>query len=705
MKRPPGKELELLLEIGTEEIPYAALESLREKGNNLGCFIEGLLGNALLPGYQIATYQTPRRITLHVKGIAPSFEEAQVIQGPRREICYTAGGQPTQALEGFLKKNRISLKDVSEEDGRILIRRTNRIVTAQFLKEKLPWLVGRLAFPKMMRWDESGVTFPRPIRWILSLYGGKPLSFKMGGLAAGAKTIGLGPARSEKSVRNFKDYGAFLKREGILLEACRGTEGERRRRIRQDVERELKRSGGSPQKLNRALLDEVTNLVERPAVFAGTFNGTYLKLPKEILIASMAKYQRLFSVETANGKLLPNFIACANGRFRSLAKIRSNYEQVLNARLADAAFFYEEDTKEKLVQKRERLKQLTYHQRLGSMYDKSERMRKLASHLAKRLSFDEKTLARACELAKNDLVTAMVKEFPSLQGIVGGHYARISGEPEEVAQAIREQYLPKGEVAEELPATPFGSALSFLEKLDHLVGCFYAGESPTGSSDPYGLRRSANGVFKIILSEKWSLSLSEMVEANAALLDKALTAQKDRGERLASFLKERLKAIFKEEGYREDLIDAVLKGPDDPVGAREKLASLSEMMKRQKEQFLSAFKVIERTHNILKPIHPKEREGMEVRPDLFRDDIEKELWSRYNKDQPSITKLIGESAWAKATERYGEVFADVLHEFFEKVMVNAEDPQVRRNRLALMKEINELYTGPVADLSKLVMNT
>ena len=696
---------ELLLEIGTEEVPCAYLDSLKEASNNLCLIVEELLKQALHPDKTVKSYQTPRRMTLHIRGLVPSYSVEELMVGPKKEICYTPDGKPTPALEGFLRRYQGALKEAVEEGGRLVIRRKKRVITREVLKEKIPELIRRLGFPKMMRWDGSDLRFPRPIRWLLCVYDGQVLRFRIGDLEAGGKTYGLGPGRKEKRITRPTDYFAFLKKEGILLEACQVKgEGDRKRFIRGQLEKQLKKLGGSAAKMNGVLLDEVTNLVECPTLFSGQLNRAYLTLPKEILLAGMSKYQRLFSVEDDKGRLLSYFIACANGRFSSLTKVKRNYEQVLNARLEDAGFFYAEDTQTSFAAKRESLKLLIYHQKLGTMYDKSERMKKMASRFAKLLRFDEKELTRACELAKNDLVTEMVKEFPSLQGIVGSYYAKRSGESEGVCRAIREQYLPKGEILDELPESPLGCAVSFLEKLDHLIGCFYAGESPTGSSDPYGLRRAANAIFKIALGQAWRFSLTEMIEANSELLEKSLTAQRDRRGKLLNFLKDRLKAILKEEGFREDLIEAVVADVDDPVQMREKLVSLKQMMETQQEHFLAAFKVVERTHNILKPIQPKEKERMgDVRPDLFQDEIEKRLWTIYNKDRDSITRLIGERAWGKATQRYGEVFFDILHQFFEKVLVNAEDEAVRINRLAMMKEINELYTGPVADLSKLMM--
>ncbi|MFH1857456.1 MAG: glycine--tRNA ligase subunit beta, partial [Candidatus Omnitrophota bacterium] len=570
---------ELLLEIGTEEIPASYLASLGYPYNSLADFAQTRLEMSLdikLDKSNFKSYQTPRRIILHVSGLPDSSEKKEEIVGPKTEICYQSDGQPTATLQGFLKSKQATLKDVREEKGRVVIRRTKKVVTRAVLKEILPECIRSLGFPKMMHWDENGIRFPRPIRWVLCLLNGKVFSFplkaydqKPGGLEANDQTFGWGPFKNRsKKIRHWRDYEAFLKKEGVRLEACApGRDGERKSFIRAQVVRQIKGMGGSPAHLDENLLSEVNNLVEKPVVFSGHFDKKFLFLPKEVLIASMSKYQRVFSVENQKGELLPNFIACADGA-PSVEKVKKNYEHVLNARLEDAKFFYEQDTKEAFLGKREKLKLLIYHQSLGTMFEKSERMKKLAEHLASRLPLDANRLIRACEFAKNDLVTEMVKEFPSLQGVIGDYYARKAGEGEDVALAVREQYLPKGDMLQELlqearkrgseglPESDLGAAVSLLEKLDHVVGCFVAGESPTSSSDPYGLRRAANAVFRIILDRRWKFSLREIIEENAKLLNRPQRmAQGDRKGRLFAFLKDRLKGIFKERKYREDLIE------------------------------------------------------------------------------------------------------------------------------------------------------
>lgn len=688
------KEGEFLLEIGTEEIPSSYLEE------GLRLLVDTFKRLPELRGkFDVEGYQTPCRFILHARGLPFSFEKEEEIFGPPKEICYQSDGKPTPALEGFLKRHQTTVKEIGEEGGRIVLRRKTVTSTRQSLLKQLPLLISALSFPKLMRWEKSGFRFPRPIRWVLSLYDGKALPFSLKPLRAGTKTYGGGPVRKQKMVRHPKEYFAFLKRSGILLEKwIPEGEGERRRFIREQLEKQLKRLGGDPRKIDQDLLREVTNLVEVPLLFAAGFDRKYLSLPKEILIASMAKYQRVFSVEDSQGRLLPHFVACANGSI-VLAKVRKNYEQVLNARLEDAAFFYAEDSQKPFSEKRGGLKLLVYHQKLGTMHDKSERMKKLASHFVREVRVDEKDLLRACELAKNDLLTEMVKEFPSLQGVMGYYYAKGEGETEGVSRAIWEQYLPKGSDAK-FPTTPLGAALSFVEKLDHLVGCFYASEFPTGSVDPYGLRRAANAVFRILLDQKWKLSLTGLIGPHFKLFSSDSNASK-----LQGFLQERLKSLFREKGFRTDLVDAVVTTIDEPVQMAEKLSSLSEMMERRPNDFLAAYKVIERTNNILKPLSLKEkREIGEVKPDLFQEELEKRLWDVYNKDKGSIQRLIHEKAWTEATAQYGHSFSEILHQFFEKVLVNVENRPVRQNRLVLMKAINELYTETVADLAKLQMN-
>ncbi len=699
-KQKQNNSSELLLEIGTEEIPWSYLEGLGDPERGLNAIVKTLLPESFRDEAEIRSFQTPCRIVLWVLGLPPFDERKEEVVGPRKEACYGSDGKPTAALQGFLKSKNAAARDLTEEKGRMVIRRSVRTSTETLLKIQIQHLVQLLSFPKMMRWNERDIRFPRPVRWLLCLYNGKVLPLSDLPFKADRKTFGLGPFKKPRSIQKPPEYFSFLKKEGILLEefSTPDGEGERKRTIRKQCEQLVRRLGGDPARIDPALLAEVTNLVEKPFLFAGTVNKTYLDLPKEVLIASMAKYQRLFAVEDRRGKLLPSFIACANGR-PSLVKIRKNYEQVLNARLEDAHFFFTADMRETLSRKRDRLKQLIYHRKLGTMFDKSERMAEVASALAGKVGVQEFALAQAARLAKNDLVTAMVKEFPSLQGVIGYYYARREGVSEEISRALWEQYLPKGTDAE-LPKTALGAALSFLEKLDHLTGFFHAGEVPTGSMDPYGLRRAANALFRILLERKWHLPFAELVEKNLERFSAALETRL----KLHEFLLERLKSICRERGYRSDLVEAVSRDLRDPVETEKKLSSLSQMMSTQKETFLAAFKVVERTHNILKPVQPKEQQGLgSVRPDLFQDEIEKNLWNLYNTGKRPIEKLIAESAWSQATARYAQTFSETLHQFFDKVLVNVEDPGIRRNRLALMKEINELYTKPVADLSKLII--
>lgn len=689
-----GKQGEFLLEIGTEELPSPFLDYLKNIFE-LTQFTKTLLAEILQETAVVENYQTPRRIIYYIRGLRNFFEKEERISGPRKGVCYGPDGKPTKALEGFLKRYKATVNEVVEENGRIIIRRKVRKLTRHYLKEKVPLLIS-VGFLKRMRWDESPLSFPRPIRWILCLYNDQILNFSQGRLQAGRETHGLGFHSTQKSIRNSGEYFKFLKKEGILLEICSPEkEGQRKLYIREQLKRQLAKIHGSPDKINESLLGEVANLVEKPVLFSGHFDKKYLNLPKEILGASMSKYQRIFSVENRSGELLPYFVACANGS-PSLARVRKNYEQVLNARLEDADFFFEEDTQEDFSRKREKLRLLVYHQKLGTMYDKSERMRQMAECFSQRLGVREKELLRSCELAKNDLVTEMVKEFPSLQGVVGYYYARRGGEGEEVALAIREQYL-------DLPKSPLGSALAFLERLDHLVGCFCAGETPTGSSDPYALRRAGSALFQILLHQGWSFPLEEMVEENRRLFVN-VPSSPETSKRLLRFLLERLKAIFREKGYREDLIEAVVQKVDEGTEAQQKLSSLKGMMEGEPDHFWAAFKVVERTHNILRPLPTQERQTIgPVKPDLFEDEIEKTLWKVYNNEKDPIVHLIGKGAWDQATLRYGRSFVDILHQFFEKVLVNVEDREIRRNRLAMMREINELYTKSVADLSKLMI--
>ncbi len=677
---------DFLIEIGTEELPAAYLDGaiahLREE-------TERLFREHHLAFGSIEAFGTPRRLVMLVRALeSVRHHPPEDIRGPSKQAAFTAQGKPTPALAGFLKSRGGTLaqtKVVAMGKGEYvyLVKPERRTPTAQALPSLITQLMARAKSPKTMRWDESGLRFARPVRWLLALYGSKPVKAAAGRLMSGSVTW-LGGPKQPKPVRIAapSNYFAALKRAGIVLD-----QRERKHKVEQLVQSAAKKQGGvpAPEVVTHGLVDEVTHLVERPVATVGQFDRKYLVLPRELLLASMAKYQRVFAIQTASGKLLPSFVAILDGAPRNVGGVRRMYEHILNARLADSLLFWEQDHQDlPLAHMSQRLKDVSFHEKLGSMAEKADRLHKLSTVLEQAWGLSSEQcsqLRQACQLAKADLVSTVVKEFPTLQGIVGKYYTLDSKEPQAVADAIGEHYLPIGN---ELPKTVIGSALAILDKHDTLASCFAIGIEPTGDQDPFGLRRAAQGIVEV----SWSIHKPLPVDRLGG------------GQRIRAYLAERLYTFgWPAPAPSRDLIDAVLSSPwEDLVNVMDRILALRQM--DGKPTLLRAAKVVERTHNILKSATLKQGD---VDPGRFQEPLERQLWDRYQQNRERVLHLIRSRSYAEATACYGETFFDPLHAFFEQVMVNVNEEAVQQNRLALMKAINVLYTEHIADLSKLVI--
>jgi len=678
-------ESDFLLEIGTEELPAAYLDAaivqLREETGRL-------FRDAHLSFGAVETFGTPRRLVALVRGLdVVRHHPPEEIRGPSKQAAFDAQGNPTPALNGFLKSRggtlaRTKIVTMGKSEYVYLIKPERRTPAAQALPGLVTQLLARVKFPKTMRWDGGGVRFARPVRWLLVLYGAKPVKVVVGRVVSGSRTW-IGGPKQPKAVTAAAPSGYFttLARAGVLLD-------QRRRRAKIDglVKSLAKKPGGvpAPETVSHGLLDEVTHLVERPVALAGQFDRKYLALPREVLLASMAKYQRVFALQTAGGKLLPRFVAILDGTPRNVAGVRHVYEHILNARLADSLLFWNQDQKRSLEAMRQQLSHVTFYEDLGSMAEKADRMHQLAAVFEKTWNLSQEQfshLRRACELAKADLVSTVVKEFPTLQGVIGNYYAEHQKESATVAEAIGEHYLPVGG---ELPKTLVGSALAILDKYDTLVSHFSKGRMPTGDQDPLGLRRAAQGIVEVA----WSIHKPLPVDRLGG------------GPRVRAYLAERLYTFaWPAPAPSRDLIDAVLGSPwDDLVNVMDRIRALRQMDGNQ--ALLRAAKVVERTTNILKGASLKQGRVDAAR---FKEPLEQQLWDRYQQNQDRVLQLVRSRSYAEATTAYGEAFFGPLHEFFERVMVNVEDEALQQNRLALMKAINVLYTAHIADLSKLAI--
>src|SRR5579863_181128 len=701
------QRVELLFEVGCEEIPAGMLpraESELKAGLEKQLTAENLMG-----GVTVESFSTPRRLTLWARGLP--LRQADVVSevtGPPKSVAYDALGAPTRAAVSFAEKQGVALHEIyflQTPKGEYLAAKNIKRgrATEHILTDMLPRILHDLYWPKTMTWTGlSGARFIRPIRWMVGLLGGKPLKFSYGGIDAGHVTRGhrfLGSASIR--VRTFADYEKQLRANGVVMRPSERL---------QKIERELAdcaKKGGYRIHEDADLLKLVTYLNEFPSVIQGDFDPAFLNLPDEILVTVMRGRQKYFAVEKRNGELAPHFLAVINLAKDGKGLVRAGHEKVLKARFADAQFFWESDQKCRLADYLPKLERVTYESRLGSYRDKVERIRSLSRWLAEQwfnLGIVQAHVAeadRAAELAKCDLSTEMVREFPELQGIVGGLYAKAQGEPDEVSDAVYDHYRPVG-LDDPIPRNTIGCAVALADKFDSIVGCFAVGVVPTGSSDPFALRRAALGIVKIILDKKLPLSLSLTVGAAAKALHanppkRAVTREQEK--QILDFLIDRARFVFREkEGFEYDEVNAVFRaGADDLVDARRRLDALRAIRKSKNfEPLTVSFK---RIRKILEKAAIPAGEPQDVQPELFEGEAERALHTSMLAAIPRVNEQKRAGQYREALEVIASLRPDV-DKFFEQVMVMAEDPAVRKNRLALLAELLREFTT-IADFSEM----
>jgi glycyl-tRNA synthetase beta chain len=693
---------DLLLEIGTEELPATyvppAIEQLRANA------VAALKEHGLAHGEVIAT-GTPRRLVLFAAEL-PVAQAARTeeISGPPEKAAFKDGA-PTRAASGFAEKNGVRVEDLVVKDtpkGRYLyaVKRIEGAPTPEILAQAiLPKLLQGLSFPKSMRWPQAQLTFARPIRRLLCLFGrdvvGESLGASLLRVRPGRTTIGhpflSGPRELALERADYGAYRALLKGHGVIVDR-----NERRAAIERDLEALFERWGA--RFTEHELLEEVTDLVEAPEVMEGAFDEKYLKLPREVIEAAMTDHQRYFPAVAADGALQPRFAFVANRPKDRAALVREGNERVLRARLEDSEFYLREDLKRPLPARVEALRGITFFDKLGTMHEKTERLVKLVQGLAAKQPHLE-AARRAALLAKADLTTELVKEFPQLQGAVGAKYAALQGEPDEVARAIGEQYMPRF-AGDELPKTGAGTALALAEKLDNLCGFFSLGLVPSGSADPYQLRRQALGVVRIFLERGLAQSLAGAIGLAARAYAKDAEPL---AARVREFIVERVKSLLIERGHRYDLVDAALAaGADDLVDLKARLDALAALSKEA--AFPDLVELVERTYNISKALDDP-RSGVArapVRPELFQDAHERAMHQAFEGVKARVAAAIERKSYVEAAHLYADALARPVHAFFEKVFVNVEDQAVRANRLSLLREIHDLFARRIADLSKVV---
>lgn len=684
---------DLLLEIGTEEIPARFMPGILAQ---LAAAAEAKF-NALRIGYtKIRTLGTPRRMTLCVEGLeARQADVEKESKGPSLAIAFDADGNPTKAAMGFARGQKVDVKDLVKRDGYVYaVAHEAGKETAALLPEVLPELIAGLSFPKNMRWADLDLKFVRPIRWLVALLGDAVVPFTFAGVTAGRVSRGHRfLSGGEIEIGCAADYEKTLADAFVLVDPA-----ERERRIRAQIEALAKERGGVAE-ISEDLLEEVVYLVEYPTALCGRFEEKYLALPPEAVITPMREHQRYFPVLSPEGRLLPLFITVRNGGEAHLDVVRHGNERVLRARLADAQFFYEEDCRLALANRLEKLKTVVFQEGLGTIYDKAQRLAKLAACIARQAGAEEAALPaveRAALLAKCDLVTGMVCEFTELQGVMGREYARKSGESETVAQAIYEHYLPRF-AGDALPESEAGRWVGVADKLDNIVATFSRGLVPTGSQDPYALRRQALGIVHILIEAKRSLSLRSLAEAALDLLGIEEAARREKiCAQLDEFFRLRLKNVLTdEEGVRYDIVDAVLAaGSDDIYAAFLKAKALAAQIGGSEMQALT--QALVRVGNLAK----KAEADAGVNEALLGDAAEKELYKAYVSAAAAVESLVDGLDYAGALEAMQDL-TQPIDAFFSAVMVMDEDLKVRRNRLALLAAIVRMSRA-VADFGKLV---
>ncbi|MEK6545714.1 MAG: glycine--tRNA ligase subunit beta [Nitrospinota bacterium] len=685
---------ELLLEIGTEEIPSLYLLPTVNKVEELA---KKLFADNRISYGQLNVFVTPRRLILLVKDLADRQEGvASKVIGPPRKVSFDENGAPTNAAIGFAKNQGSSVKDLKiekTEKGEYLcvVREEKGKETQKIIPGILTSLIFSIPFPKYMRWGDGEIKFVRPIHWVLALYNGRIINLKLDNSIKGSnKSFGhrfLSPRAF--TVKDFSSYEKEAKERFVIF-----NHNERKEMILKQASELAKKEGGTLYE-DPVLLDIVSNLVEYPFSVAGDFESEYLKLPKEILISVMKKHQRYFPIIGSSGGLLPKFIAVSNNMVNNPVVVKAGYERVLKARFSDAMFFYREDRKRHIQDYTEKLKSVVFQDKLGTYYEKVGRITKLASYLSDKIDPSSKGIAeRAAYLCKADLVTQMVYEFPDLQGIMGREYAMLSGERQETADAIYEHYLPKS-VYDKLPDSNAGAIISIADKIDTIIGCFGVGLIPTGSEDPYSLRRQTLAIINIISGKEYQVSIPELINNTLEVLGQKIERDVRDVERdVMDFFKARFKNQLVSEGIPYDVVDAVLSIKfEDILDTTKKVKALTEFKNLVYfEPLVIAFK---RAANIIK----EDSYGIPD-PSLFREDAEKELYGSFNNVRKDVEILLIEKRYLEAMKKIAEIRSSV-DKFFDKVLVMVDEIPIRENRLSLLSKIAEMFTQ-IADFTKIV---
>lgn len=683
----------LIFEIGTEEMPAASMQRFREDYLKTAAAV---FENNNLEYEVMNVYSTPRRLVLAVDQLSEKQEDQrEIVRGPAVNIAFDDQGNPTKAGEGFARGQGVEVDELVEKGDYLYAEKVEKgKKTAEILPQILAKIVDQVPLPKAMRWGSVQMEFIRPIKWLLILFGGEKLDLEIAGVKSSNYSIGhrfLSEGQIE--INNAADYFAALKDASIIVK-----QDERKNLIKKQIA-ELDLSAQAV--IKESLLAEVIDLIEYPTAFKGSFSEDYLELPPEVLITAMEKHQRYFPVMTDNDQLKSEFIGVRDGGSNYLEEVIAGNEMVLKGRLDDAKFFFAEDQKYGFLNRTEDIKNIVFQKDIGSVYQKVEKLQQITARLAELLGYNsaqKEISVRAAELCKNDLATEMVNEFANLQGLMGREYALLEGEAEESAEAIYEHYLPRF-AGDKLPETKSGTILAVAEKLFNLSSHFLLGNIPSGSQDPFALRRQATGLLRIILDKDLEVNLEELIQLSMEIVSINPKNINSAAFELKDFIKQRLENLLAEEDIRYDIINAVIKVNDqDLLDLYQRAHKLMEFRAENPSLFVDLIRGLVRAKNISEKAENK----LEIDAGLLVEDEEKELYKAFKQRKSEINRFFASGQYQKGFYLLVEL-KEYIDAFLDNVMVMVDELELKNNRLALLKNISVLMSE-VMDIEEIALD-
>ncbi len=681
---------DFLVELGTEELPPTQLKKLSD---SFTAGIEaGLKEAGLSDGIEVISYAAPRRLAVEVKNLAEKQQDRdEVIFGPPANIAFDADGKPTKAALGFAKKSGASVEDLSEENGKLKIsRRIAGQATTELLAGIIQTSLEKMPIAKRMRWGSSRIEFVRPVQWLIMLFGTDVVKGEVLGLSAGNTSRGHRfHANKDIIISAPADYQQAMRDAFVIVDY-----NERKELIRAQVKAKGEEVGGIAN-IDEDLLDEVTGLNEWPTALAGNFDEDFLRVPSEALISSMKEHQKYFHVEDANGQLKPIFITLTNIESKDPRQVIEGNEKVIRPRLADAAFFWDTDRKNTLESRYEKLDTVVWVNKLGTLKAKTDRLVILAEKIATAINADTELAKRAAKLCKADLLTDMVYEFTDLQGIAGTYYAQGDGEHADVCAAMQEQYMPSF-AGDELPATQAGICIALADRIDSLVGLFGLGQIPTGSKDPFALRRASLGVLRILVEKNINIDLGQLIDWSIESTWETAPKTETKAT-LTEYMLDRFSAWYKDQGIATEVFQAVRAlGVTNALDINNRVQAVNSFSSMSEAQALAAAN--KRVSNILAK-NGGDAISADINAQLLTEDAEKVLAQQVTAKQTQVQPLLADAKYKEALASLADLRAAV-DAFFDNVMVMADDEAVKNNRLALLKQLQGLFIA-IADISLL----